>query len=81
MALVDLMSLSNSKGKIGLSENRIEPIKPELIKAFSFWREYPDLFLDFLAGPNNPFKLFFYQRFFLRAVMRHRCAYATFPRA
>ena len=41
------------------------------------------MFVEFLCGENNPenFHLFFYQRVFLRAVMRHRYAYATFPRA
>lgn len=84
MALADLMELSLSKGgnKIGLSEERILAQIPELTRAFSFYREYPDIFVEFLCG-NNPenFKLYFYQRVFLRAVMRHRYAYATFPRA
>lgn len=84
MALQDLMNLSLAKHnqKIGVSEERLRAILPELQKAFSFYREYPDLFVDFLCG-NNPenFHLFVYQRIFLRAVMRHRYAYATFPRA
>ena len=46
-----------------------------------YWREYPDKFIDFMCGPNSKFKLFFYQRVFLRAVIRHKYAYATFPRA
>lgn len=76
------MELSQIKArKQGLSEERVATIIPELAKAFSFYREYPDLLIDFLAGPNSKFKLFFYQRVFLRAVMRHKYAYATFPRA
>ena len=40
------------------------------------------MFVDFLCGDNpENFHLFFYQRVFLRGVMRHRYAYATFPRA
>ena len=84
MALADLMELSLSKGgnKIGLSEERILAQIPELTKAFSFYREYPDIFVEFLCGDNSEnFQLYFYQRVFLRAVMRHRYAYATFPRA
>lgn len=84
MALQDLLDLSSAKNnrKIGLSEERVMAQIPELTKAFSFWREYPDLFIDFLAGDKKEsLKLFFYQRVFLRAVMRHRYAYATFPRA
>lgn len=83
MALSDLMELSLSKGKkIGLSEERIKEQIPALRQYVSFWREYPDMFVDFLCGDNpENFQLYFYQRVFLRAVMRHRYAYATFPRA
>ncbi|MCD8210458.1 MAG: hypothetical protein LUC37_02810 [Prevotella sp.] len=55
---------------------------PELRNAIAFYREYPDIFVELLCGHNpEDFHLFFYQRVFLRAVMRHRYAYATFPRA
>ena len=85
MALQDLMELSLSKGgkKMGLSEERIREQLPVIRDYIAYWREYPDMFVEFLCGENNPenFHLFFYQRLFLRAVMRHRYAYATFPRA
>ena len=80
MALNDLLQLSSSK-KIGLSEERVTPLLPKIREYTAFWREYPDLFVDFLAGPNADFKFYFYQRVFLRAVMRHKYSYATFPRA
>lgn len=67
--------------KQGLSEERVRAILPVVRDYVGFWREYPDKFVDFLCGPNSKFKLFFYQRVFLRAVMRHKYAYATFPRA
>lgn len=83
MALQDLLELSvdhNSKKK-GLSEERIKAQIPVIRQYVAFWREYPDIFVEFLCGDNpENFKLFFYQRIFLRAVMRHRFAYATFPR-
>lgn len=83
MALADLVSLSlTSVKKVGLSEERIVNQKKILRQYIAFWREYPDVFIDFLCGDNpENFHLFFYQRVFLRAVMRHRYAYATFPRA
>lgn len=83
MALTDLVSLSlGSVKKVGLSEERIKSQKDKLRQYIAFWREYPDIFVDFLCGSNpENFHLFFYQRVFLRAVMRHRYAYATFPRA
>ena len=84
MALADLMELSLSKNakKTGLSEERIKAQMPIIRQYIAYWREYPDMFVEFLCG-NNPenFHLYFYQRLFLRAVMRHRYAYATFPRA
>lgn len=80
MALEQLLNLSASK-KIGISQERVESILPQIRQYTSFWREYPDLFVDFLAGENSTFHFFFYQRVFLRAVMRHRYAYCTFPRA
>ena len=85
MALADLMALNKKNifnQKVGMSEERIKEVIPIIRQFVSFWREYPDIFVDFLCG-NNPenFHLYFYQRVFLRAVMRHRYAYATFPRA
>ena len=84
MALADLLENFNERSmkKVGLSEERVRSIVPIARQYISFWREYPDMFVEFLCG-NNPenFHLFFYQRVFLRAVMRHRYAYATFPRA
>ena len=83
MALADLMALSSKiTKKTGISEERIKAQIPIIRQYVAFWREYPDIFVEFLCG-NNPenFHLFFYQRVFLRAVMRHRYAYATFPRA
>ncbi len=84
MALQDLLALSLNKqsNKIGLSEERIRAQIPVVRQYVAYWREYPDMFVEFLCGDNpENFQLFFYQRLFLRAVMRHRYAYATFPRA
>lgn len=84
MALKDLLNIAanGDNKKMGLSEERINAIIPVAREYISFWREYPDIFVEFLCGNNpNNFKLYFYQRVFLRAVMRHRYAYATFPRA
>jgi hypothetical protein len=43
----------------------------------AFWREYPDLFVDFLVRgtrtevKEGEFHFYFYQRVFLRVVMRY----------
>lgn len=87
MALQEIMSLSCMRGhkKQGISEERIKKLIPIFRQYISFWREYPDIFVDFLCGGDkaeaDTLHLFFYQRVFLRAVMRHRYTYATFPRA
>lgn len=100
MALQDLLAVSETpsknlyeilgpdhKGhKIGLSEERINTIKPALRQYIAFWREYPDLFVDFLQDGGNPenkrtLKFYFYQRVFLRVAMRYKYVYAVYPRA
>ena len=87
MALQDLLRLSQDHKKIGLSEERIEAIKPQVRQYIAFWREYPDMLVDFLQTgrdgtiPENGLKFFFYQRVFLRAAMRYKYVYMVFPRA
>lgn len=89
MALQDLLSLSESKTmkKQGLSEQRLKAQIPAVRDVISLWREYPDLLVDFWVSTapeevqKGSLHLYFYQRVFLRAVMRHRHAYAVFPRA
>ena len=50
MALQDLLELSASKNqKIGISEERIRAQIPIIRQYISFWREYPDIFVDFLC--------------------------------
>ena len=78
------MKLSESKTfakKVGISEERIKAQIPVLRQYVAFWRAYPDIFVEFLCGSNpENFHLYLYQRIFLRAIMRHRYSYATFPR-
>ena len=86
MALEDLLNLSTQRKKIGLSEERIEAVMPVIRQYVAFWREYPDLFVDFMVkgdneGKESDFKFYFYQRVFLRSVMRYQYVYAVFPRA
>ena len=82
MSLASLLQLSNQHTKKqGLSEERIQNQLDPLRKQIAFFREYPDLFVDYIKGPDSTFKFYFYQRIFLRVVMRHKYVYATFPRA
>lgn len=79
--LLNILDIEKSNQKIGLSEERVREAIPTIKQFASFWREYPDLFVDFLLPKNSKFNLFFYQRVFLRAAIRHKYCYATFPRA
>ena len=87
MALQDLLDLSTSRRKIGLSPERVEAVLPTVRKYVAFWREYPDLFVDFMVRgtrtevKDGEFCFYFYQRVFLRCVMRYQYVYAVFPRA
>ena len=66
MALADILNLSKDREKIGISEERIRAILPQARLAIAYWREYPDMFVDFMAGKwrDEPVKetlnLFFY---------------------
>lgn len=83
MALKELLELSLRHGsqKQGLSEERVNAQMDNLRHLISFYREYPDLLVDFMKGEDSTFNFYFYQRIFIRVVMRHRYVYATFPRA
>lgn len=85
MALADLLAVPSSRRKIGISEERINAIKPILRQYIAYWRDYPDMFVDFLqtgGDPDHPRQLvfYFYQRVFLRASMRYKYVYMVFPR-
>lgn len=86
MALQDLLNISSARQKIGISPERIEAIKPVLRDYIAYWREYPDMFIDFLQTgrdgeiPKEGLRFFFYQRIFLRIALRYRQVYAVFPR-
>lgn len=90
MALKDLLQLSGQSKKIGLSEERVMAIVSAATQYVAFWREYPDMFIDFLCNgydearaseDQSKFKFYFYQRVFLRAAMRYKYTYMVFPRA
>lgn len=69
MALKDLIQLTATKEKKEkvVTEERFRKIIPVMRQYIAFWREYPDLFVDYLqtgGDPNRPKKLefYFYQR-------------------
>ena len=50
------------------------------IMYLSLFRNYPDLFIDFILPKDSKFKLFFYQRVILRIMFRYRKTYFTLTR-
>ena len=83
MSLQEILQFSSDKQMFqrNTSEQRLRENLPKLRKIISYFREYPDIFVDFIKGKDSTFEFLFYQRIFLRSVMRHRYVYATFPRA
>ena len=82
----NLLNIPDAR-KVGVSHDRIDAVSDVLRNYISYWREYPDMFIDFLQTgdngkiPETGLKFFFYQRCFLRIAMRYRYVYAVFPRA
>ena len=68
------------KGVI-LNESYLKEHEDKIGEMMSIFSAYPDIFLDFITPEDSNFKLFFYQRITLRALMRYRKIYITAPRA
>ena len=64
-----------------LNEDYLMQHKENIGDMFTFFSAYPDIFLDLITPEDDNFQLFFYQRIFLRAVMRFREVYLTAARA
>ena len=61
MALKELLELSLRHGsqKQGLSEERVSAQMDNLRHLISFYREYPDLLVDFMKGEDSTFNFYF----------------------
>lgn len=77
--LLDKETIDKQK-RVGMSEQRIRDVLPKLRKLFSFYRAYPDIYLDSIVDPHQHFSLKPYQRILLRVMLRYRYVFATFPR-
>lgn len=66
--------------ELTVTESRIEGRLDELAKALSFFYSYPDVFADLMVPGDSDFKLFFFQRLFLRATTRYRQVFETATR-
>ena len=83
MTLQELLNISSNRDfkKQGISQQRLLEDIDKLKQLISYFRQYPDIFIDFIKGKDSTFNFYFYQRIYLRVVMRHRFAFCTFPRA
>ena len=84
MSLQKLLDLSSDHETIfqrrEVTEERLLENIDEIRELIAFYREYPDIFVDDIKGPECVFKFRFTQRVFLRIIMRHKYVYAVFPR-
>lgn len=62
------------------SVSSFDSLKPEFRKFTSYYRQYPDHFIDLISPPNSKIKLFFYQRMMLRILFRFQNVYFTMTR-
>lgn len=68
------------KGAV-LNEDWLEANFEEIGKICNIFAAYPDIYLDIIKPADSNFELFFYQRIFLRAIMRYKIIYVTACRA
>ncbi|OBG93878.1 hypothetical protein A9X05_09040 [Mycobacterium sp. E3298] len=59
---------------------RLQRISDRWIEYCSYFRAYPDHFLDFISDPESKIKLYFYQRVYLRVMLRYRKVFLTATR-
>lgn len=64
------------KGSL-LSTDRIEENRELIEKYLGLFTAYPDLFIDLITPKDSGFKLYFFQRIYLRACMRFSYVYIT----
>jgi hypothetical protein len=86
---MSLKSLLKVTQKIDKKSKTVEVDKEKIRKnlekyqdIIAYWRKYPDKFIDYLCSmnPDNTFHFYYFQRIYLRIVMRYKTVYAVFSR-
>lgn len=85
MSLKNLMKTTTKiprSRKVEIDKNKVRENLDKYQKIIAYWRKYPDKFVDYLCSlnPDNTFQFYFFQRIYLRIVMRYRTVYAVFSR-
>lgn len=70
----------NPQEFVDLQAKSFEATKAEWRKFCSYYRYYPDKFIDLIRPADCKIDLYFYQRVMLRTLFRHRKVFFTFTR-
>lgn len=62
------------------SVRSFEAMKDDWREACSYWKQYPDKFIDFIKPPDCKIDLYPYQRIWLRILLRYRKVFVTATR-
>ena len=77
----DVILERNDEEKVVITPDYINEHQKEMEDMVTLFTLYPDYLIDVITPPDSYFKLFFYQRVFLRVCMRYQIVSGTFPRA
>ena len=61
-SLYQKLNITSTGDKLGMTEDRMRASIDKVRGLVSFFRQYPDLYLDSIKDPNEKFNFFFYQR-------------------
>ena len=75
-------NINNSERTLVNENKQIEfsKVKNKWIALLSYFRAYPDRFIDFIKDPDSKISLYFYQRVYLRIIFRYRKVFLTATR-
>jgi hypothetical protein len=71
----------NDMAQIVITPQYVEDNREKMENMVRIFTLYPDYLIDVITPTDSYFKLYFYQRLFLRVCMRYREVSGTFPRA
>ena len=77
----DVILERNDEEKVVITPDYINEHQKEMEAMVTLFTLYPDYLIDVITPHDSYFKLFFYQRVFLRVCMRYQIVSGTFPRA
>lgn len=71
----------NDMEQVVITPQYVEDHRKEMEEMIRIFTLYPDYLIDLITPRDSFFKLYFYQRIFLRVCLRYREVSGTFPRA